>query len=110
MAKLQEGEQIDLNTASVEQVASIPNIGMQSARALIAARPDGGFDGWDQVAKLTPGWGKFTVELAKPYFVFGASTEPQPVGEDIEDRDEVEEPQEQPVAPKARRRRRTKAA
>ena len=39
MAKLQEGEQIDLNTATVDQVASIPNIGTRSARVLIAARP-----------------------------------------------------------------------
>jgi hypothetical protein len=46
MAKLQEGEQTDLNTATVDQVASIPNIGTQSARVLIAARPDEGFEGW----------------------------------------------------------------
>jgi DNA uptake protein ComE-like DNA-binding protein len=44
MAKLHEGEQIDLNTATVDQVASIPNIGMQSARALTAARPETGFE------------------------------------------------------------------
>jgi DNA uptake protein ComE-like DNA-binding protein len=58
MAKLQEGEQIDLNTATVDQVASIPNIGTQSARVLIAARPDEGFEGWDQVRKLVSGLGR----------------------------------------------------
>ena len=110
MAKMQPGEQIDLTTASVEDVVRIPNIGKQSARALIAARPEGGFEGWDQVVKLTSGWGKFTVELAKPYCVFGASTEPQVAGEDIDDPDEVEEPEEQPAAPKARRSKRTRAA
>jgi DNA uptake protein ComE-like DNA-binding protein len=51
----EEGEQIDLNTATVDQVASIPNIGTQSARVLIAARPDEGFEGWDQVRKLVSG-------------------------------------------------------
>jgi hypothetical protein len=30
----------------------------------------------------------------KPYCTFGASAQPQPVGEDIEDPDVVEEPQE----------------
>ena len=70
MAKSHEGEQIDLNTATVDQVASIPNIGMQSARALIAARPETGFEDLGPLVKLTSGWGKFTVELAKPYCVF----------------------------------------
>ena len=91
MAKLQEGEQIDLNTATVDQVASIPNIGTRSARVLIAARPDGGFEGWDQVRRLVSGWGPYTISLVKPYCTFGASSQPQPVGEDIEDPDVVEE-------------------
>ena len=109
--KMQPGETIDLNTATAEQVASIPNIGMQSARALIAARPDEGFEGWDQVVKLTSGWGTFTVELAERYCTFGASSESQLAREDIEDPDEVEEePQEKPVSPKARRGKRTRAA
>jgi hypothetical protein len=82
---------------------------MQSARVLIAARPDEGFVGLDQVRKLAAGWGPFTVSLAEPYCMFGASSQPQE-GEDIEDPDEVQEPQEQPVAPKARRGKRTKAA
>jgi hypothetical protein len=113
MAKMQSGEQIDLNTASVEDVVRIPNIGQQSARALIAARPDEGFAGWAQVRKLVSGWGPFTVSLAEPYCVFGAGSEPEMAGEDIEDPDVVEQPQEpeeQEPAPKARRRRRTKAA
>jgi hypothetical protein len=112
MAKLQEGEQIDVNGASVEDVARIPNIGMQSARALIAARPDEGFKGWDQVVELTSGWGTFTVELAEPYCVFGGQTGEHVGGHD-QDPDEVgepEEPQEEPVGPKARRSKRTRAA
>jgi hypothetical protein len=109
MAKLQAGEQIDLNTATVEQVASFPNIGLQSASPFVAARPETGFRVWDEVRKLVSGWGPFTVTLADPYFVFGASTE-QVVGEDIEDADEVGEPEEEPVAQKARRRKRTRVA
>jgi Helix-hairpin-helix motif len=112
MPKLQEGETIDLNTATAEEVASIPNIGMQSARSFVAARPESGFRSWDQVVKQVSGWGPFTVELAEPYCMFGPSSEPEQ-GEDIEDPDEVEEPeepQEHEPAPKARRRKRTQPA
>jgi hypothetical protein len=56
--------------------------------------------------------GSLTVVSPKLVALQSASPEPQE-GEDIEHPDEVEEPQEQlqePVVPKARRRRRTKAA
>ena len=83
---------------------------------LIAFRP---FEDWSDLLTKVGGLGKGYREAMEPFITFGPESsnveqEPgEPVGGVDEDPDEIEEPekpQEEPVAPKARRRKRTRAA
>jgi DNA uptake protein ComE-like DNA-binding protein len=57
----EERKEVDLNTASIEELGSLTAITPDMAQTLIDERP---FDGWDDVAQL-PGFDKDVIENMK---------------------------------------------
>jgi DNA uptake protein ComE-like DNA-binding protein len=80
---------IDLNTASEQEIASIPGVGPDRAKDLIANRP---YTDWDEVAEV-PGVSESLIEdMIENGVTLGseADTEPEEDLDDIEEEGEEE--------------------
>ena len=110
MQKLNEGQTVDVNSASEPLLRKVPWVGAKVAADLVAFRP---FDDWSDLLRKVGGLGKGYREAMEPFITFGpddsnvqveavAPAAPEQQGESVDGYDELNEVEE-PQPPKPRR-------